>query len=128
MKYCKSTHGLHRQLVDYCKEIEMKKTKSILFESSTEKLFYNHLINNGIKFDYQVSMDRYRIDFLLKTRDNYLCVELDGSSHAGKQSYDYSRDKFLESCGYDVLRIANEYFENNIDEIITNLKCRTCKI
>jgi len=126
--FIKTTHGLHRQLLDYCEDIRIKKNNMTSFESSTEKLFYQHLSNSGIKFEYQVPIGKYRIDFMLKTLDTYLCIELDGSSHDGKQSYDYSRDKFLNNHGYSILRIPNDYLKENINEIVSNLKTMTCLV
>jgi superfamily I DNA and/or RNA helicase len=123
-QFCIKTTGLHKQLLNYCTEIQRRQA-SPTFESTTEEFFYQELIRSGIYFEYQVPIGRYRVDFLLKMNDKYLCIEIDGGQHLQNKSYDYSRDEFLKGIGYEVIRMPNNYVERNCQEIINSLK-QTC--
>lgn len=120
-KFCAKTSGIHKRLLKYCMENQNRKTNPI-FESPTEAFFYKELIKSRIPFEYQVPIGRYRVDYLLKMNDKYLCIELDGGQHQQNQSYDYSRDKFLKEKGYEVIRFPNNHLEQNCQEIIGYLQ------
>lgn len=54
-------------------------------------------------------------------RQKKIIVEIDGSSHNGKQEYDSMRDGYLESLGYQVLRIPFGSHER-MNEVINILR------
>ncbi len=57
----------------------------------------------------------YIADFLFpKSR---LIVELDGSFHDGRESYDERRDSVLQAAGYTVIRFKNEEIYRDCDRI-----------
>lgn len=63
------------------------------------------LKGGGIKFDLQVRVPPYRLDFLV---DGWLCVEIDGAEwHSAPEQVerDRIRDEYLVEKGYTVLRI-----------------------
>lgn len=57
---------------------------------------------NGHKFKRQAPIGTYVVDFVAPSLK--LIVELDGSQHADQQEYDAARTKYLNECGYRVLR------------------------
>ena len=61
----------------------------------------------GLRFRRQQVIGPFIVDFVcLEAR---LIVELDGSQHHGEehQWYDYRRTKYLQACGYRVVRFNN---------------------
>lgn len=71
-----------------------------------EKKFAERMENEGLFFKSQVIIGNYIVDFLIgKT-----IVEIDGYSHfeAEQAAYDVQRTNYLESKGYNVIRVRNE--------------------
>ncbi len=63
------------------------------------------LVADGVRLDFQVEEDRYRVDFLVNT---WLVVEIDGAAyHSSPEAVarDQKRDRVFETLGYTVLRI-----------------------
>jgi very-short-patch-repair endonuclease len=79
----------------------------------------------GVKVRRQVPIGRYIVDFLCEERR--LIIELDGSQHYEPEGRrrDKTRDDYLHTQGYSVLRIDNldllQYPDSILEEIITNL-------
>ena len=67
---------------------------------------------DSLKIPYmtQKIMGFYILDFALPTK--MLNIEVDGLIHDQRKNYDYLRDKFMEKCGYIVLRIPNSEVYN----------------
>ena len=59
----------------------------------------------GFKFRRQVTIGPYIVDFLC--HEARLIVEVDGSQHQARGSYDLQRTRYLERCGFHVLRYWN---------------------
>jgi very-short-patch-repair endonuclease len=57
-----------------------------------------------IDFDRQKVIGNYIVDFYVKRLR--LIIEIDGSSHIGKEVYDRKRQNYLESLGLRVYRIS----------------------
>jgi len=71
--------------------------------TKAELIFKNRLIDKQIPFQTQKIIQPYIVDFLIgKT-----IIELDGSSHDGREEYDEKRTAFLNKLGYDVIRVKN---------------------
>ena len=60
----------------------------------------------GHKFKRQAPIGAYVVDFVAPALK--LIVELDGSQHAQQQKYDAARTRFLNGCGYRVLRFGDD--------------------
>ncbi len=60
---------------------------------------------NGIQFYRQRPIGNFIVDFLASAVQ--LVIEVDGSQHQEKKTYDDRRTQFLESKGYTVLRFNN---------------------
>jgi very-short-patch-repair endonuclease len=84
-----------------------------------EKQFWWRVRNRalgGYKFKRQVLIGSYIADFVCIER--MLIVELDGSQHVNRKSYDEKRDAFLQSKGFRVIRIWDSYFLENPDGVM----------
>ena len=66
----------------------------------------------GHLFYRQHSIDCYIVDFYCPARK--LVIELDGSHHIDNKEYDEMRTKYLNSCGYKVIRFWNSEVKNNL--------------
>jgi len=71
-----------------------------------------------LKFKRQVAIGSYIADF--SCFEKMLIVELDGSEHAEDMARrnDEKRTKFLENCGYNILRFWNNEVGNNIEGVL----------
>ncbi len=69
-------------------------------DSTAELIFYDLLIKNNIKFEFQKTLGVYRIDYMI---DDYLIIELDGIGH--NQQHDGIRDAYCKRLGYKILRV-----------------------
>lgn len=75
----------------------------------------------GCKFRRQQPIENYIVDFVCF--DKRIVVELDGGQHSVNKDSDSTRDEYLKSNGFDVLRFwNNEIFENlnGVLEVIRN--------
>ncbi|MGE3317585.1 MAG: endonuclease domain-containing protein [Planctomycetaceae bacterium] len=76
--------------------------------SDAEAFVWSQLRNrrfHGFKFRRQVPVGRFIADFACL--DRMLLIELDGGQHSLRRSYDASRDQWLASEGYRVIRFWN---------------------
>lgn len=71
---------------------------------------------NGYKFVREYAIGIYIADFVC--RQQKVIVEIDGGQHGDAVDYDNERTKFLESCGYKVLRFWNDEVFTNINEVL----------
>jgi very-short-patch-repair endonuclease len=70
----------------------------------------------GIKFVRQMVFGpAYVADFA--ARQQRLVIELDGDSHAGRETYDAARTAYIESKGFRVIRFSNSDVMTNIDGV-----------
>ena len=75
-------------------------------ENLPEVLFWMQVTKGGfhkIDFDRQRVIGNYIVDFYVKKLG--LVIEIDGSSHIGKEEYDKEREEYLCSLGLRVYRI-----------------------
>ena len=80
----------------------------------------------GFKFDRQVPIGQYIVDFLC--HEEKLILEVDGATHgdAHEVAYDEKRTLLLEKTGYRVVRCLNadvfENLEGVLDTILLKLQ------
>jgi very-short-patch-repair endonuclease len=74
----------------------------------------------SIKFRRQKVIGRYIVDFA--ARDPMIVVEIDGDSHAETAEYDADRTRYLESCGYRVVRFGNSDVMTNLEGVLSKLQ------
>lgn len=70
----------------------------------------------GYKFTRQVVFGPYIADFAC--RSERLIIELDGDSHAARETYDMKRSTELAARGYRVLRFPNSEVHENIEGVL----------
>ncbi len=88
-----------------------------------EALFWNQNKSgklNGLDFDRQKIIGNNIVDFYCAEKD--VIIELDGSSHDGKEEYDKKRDDFLISLGLTVIHIVVIDVLRNMEGVLVFLK------
>ena len=70
----------------------------------------------GYDFDRQKIIGNYIVDFYCGNCG--VIIEIDGSSHDDKQSYDATRDAYLESLGLNVIHIAAIEVLQNLEGVM----------
>jgi len=88
-----------------------------------EALFWNQIKSaklNGLDFDRQKIIGNYIVDFYCAEKN--AVIELDGSSHVGREDYDKQRDDFLISLGLTVIHIGVADVLNNMEGVLAFLK------
>ena len=77
----------------------------------SEVIFWNAVKNkqiDGLDFDRQRVIGNYIVDFYCPALQ--MIIEIDGTSHDGKQEYDRKRDAYLHSLGLHVFH----FYENDV--------------
>ncbi len=86
--------------------------------SRAEKYIWKSLLSKnkqGVKFKRQRPIDHFIVDFF--AQEIGLIIEIDGSSHLSKASYDAYRQQKLESLGFTVIRFSEGDVIQNIDAV-----------
>lgn len=78
----------------------------------------------GSKFRRQHSVGGYILDFY--NHEKKFIIEIDGGVHISNEAreYDAVRDKYFTDLGYVILRFPNYEIDNNIDEVLMQIKSR----
>ena len=90
--------------------------------TDAERLLWSRLRRRqlaGFKFRRQHQIGLYICDFA--SLDGKLVVELDGSQHATRLSYDERRDRFLRSAGFRVLRFWNGDVLGRAEQVVDTI-------
>jgi very-short-patch-repair endonuclease len=74
--------------------------------TEVEKVFVNWFESFDTDFEFQKPIGKYVIDFFFPKLN--ICLEIDGRGHHSRSNADITRDKYLRSLGYSVLRISVE--------------------
>jgi very-short-patch-repair endonuclease len=86
-------------------------------DSKIEQIFYDILIVNEIPFQFQVSIGRYRADYLIH---KFLVVEIDGPRH--EKEKDERRDNYMRKMGYKILRVPTWLLCMDSKAVIKSIK------
>lgn len=70
----------------------------------------------GFRFRRQVTLGPYIVDYLC--HEARLIVELDEAPDTLRASYDLLRTRYLEKCGFRVLRYWNTSLSHNLEEVL----------
>lgn len=92
-------------------------------ENLSEVLFWMQVTKGGfhkIDFDRQRVIGSYIVDFYVKKLG--LVIEIDGSSHIGKEEYDRGREDYLRSLGLRIYRIEVIDIMKRMGKVITELE------
>ncbi len=74
----------------------------------------------GAKFRRQVVIGPYIADFACRL-PKMLVVEVDGETHAGRETYDRARTNELKVRGYEVMRFTNSDVMTNLDGVLLTI-------
>ena len=89
----------------------------------SEVLFWLQVRNNtfwSIDFDRQRVIGNFIVDFYVKSIG--LVIEIDGSSHDGKEEFDKDREAFLKDLGLKVYRISDSRVKHNLFTVMAELE------
>jgi very-short-patch-repair endonuclease len=75
---------------------------------------------HDIDFDRQRIIGNYIVDFYVKKLS--LVIEIDGSSHNDKDTYDARRDIYLKSLGLKIYRISEPNIMNDLENAMIGLE------
>ena len=91
----------------------------------SEVVLWNELKNSkfcGLDFTRQAVVGSYIADFLCEAKK--IIIEIDGSSHVGREEYDRVRDEYLAAAGYRVVRVSTDDIKYNLDNFLHGLQKR----
>lgn len=90
--------------------------------TAAERVLWQSLRRNqlvGLHFRRQQPIDGFIADFYCHALG--LVVEIDGDSHAGRESYDRVRDEILASRGLRILRVTNTDVLDNLASVLNTI-------
>lgn len=90
--------------------------------TDAEKLLWRHLRNRllaDFRFRRQEPIGSYVVDFVCF--ESKLVVEADGGQHEEQIEADAARTRYLQSCGYQVLRFWNHEILGNINGVLEHI-------
>jgi very-short-patch-repair endonuclease len=73
-----------------------------------------------IDFDRQRIIGNFIVDFYVKKLG--LIIEIDGTSHNGKEEYDEMREKYLKALDLRVFRISDLRVKHDLDNVMKELE------
>lgn len=73
-----------------------------------------------LDFDRQTVIGNYIVDFFCPNAN--VVIEIDGSSHIGKEEYDQNRDLYLERLGLTVIHIQVKLVLYHLDRTMLDLE------
>jgi len=97
---------------------ELRKSNNL-----SEILFWKKVKNkqfHNLDFDRQKIIGNYIVDFYVK--EFGIIVEIDGSSHIGKEDYDEIRETFLENLGIKVFKTLDLEVKVNLEGVLKGLE------
>lgn len=74
----------------------------------------------GLDFDRQKIIGNYIADFYCANAQ--VVIEIDGSSHNGKEDYDLARDQYMEGLGLTIIRISDKRVKKEMKAVLQFLK------
>jgi len=116
--YCRYTKNLpfNKNLKEKAKALRKARNLSeVLFWMEVHKgKFWS------IDFDRQRIIGNYIVDFYVKSL--CLVIEIDGSSHIGKEDYDEQRETYLKDLGLNIYRIDDLDVKRKLSEMMRALE------
>ena len=74
----------------------------------------------GFQFNRQKPLGKFVVDFYCKSL--YLVIEVDGSSHDGREEYDRDREIDLQKLGLTILRFPDRDVRKNIRGVLKTIE------
>lgn len=112
-----------RKLIPYNPELKEKARALRNNSTNTEILLWGFLKGRqvrGYDFHRQKPIGEYIVDFFCN--ELMLAIEIDGTSHAGKEKYDSERQTKLEKLGVRFLRFDDDYVYYSCDGVIRTIE------
>ena len=83
-----------------------------------EEILWNELRNNklGVKIRRQHSIVEYVVDFYCPKYK--LAIEIDGSTHKGREGYDNLRTEYIKSLGIKTIRFWGGQIRNDLNSVL----------
>ena len=106
---------MHNRLTPLAKQLRRNST-------TAETLLWRKLRNrqmNGHKFRRQQPLGPYIADFVC--HELRLIIELDGGQHANTLDRDQTRDAYLRTLGYKILRFWNNEVLENLEGVLMSI-------
>lgn len=97
-QYYEKKHNI-RPVGDILKDVRTLVKKESA-DSKAEKIFFDMLIERGLRFEFQFPIGPYRVDYLFA---GFLVLELDGPQHS--KDHDDRRDEYMRKMGYKIIRV-----------------------
>jgi very-short-patch-repair endonuclease len=92
-------------------------------QTDAERALWFHLRGKrfaGVKFKRQKPVGPYIVDFVAV--NGKWVIELDGGQHQERQAYDEERTRYLENCGYRVLRFWNNECLTEMEAVLERIR------
>jgi very-short-patch-repair endonuclease len=108
-----------RQIIPYNPNLKERARQLRNQSTLSEVLLWNRLKQKqlrGLQFLRQKPLDAFIVDFFCY--DLLLAIEIDGSSHDGKEDYDRRRQQRLKSFGIRFLRFTDHDVKTNIEGVL----------
>lgn len=112
--------NLNRKLIKVARNLRKEST-------NTERFLWRHLRRHqlaDLKFRRQQPIGRYVVDFVCFER--HIIVEVDGGQHQENKDKDITRDIWLESQGFRVLRFWDNEVLTNIQGVLEMIRESCC--
>ncbi|WP_034341916.1 endonuclease domain-containing protein [Deinococcus misasensis] len=103
--------------------LQTQRARTLRHKSTpAEETLWQHLRNRqlGAKFRRQHPLPPFYADFFCA--EHLLVIELDGSSHLGREGYDLWRTQQLEQRGCKVLRFQNWEVHRNLEGVLEQIR------
>jgi leucyl-tRNA synthetase len=107
-----------KQMTQYCRQMRRKPTHAELH-------LKKELQRKGIRFRSQRPIDYYIVDFLIFMKA--IVIEVDGGYHftPDQKIKDEARQKYIESKGFEVIRVTNtQVFTNDLEYMYKRIRTK----
>ncbi len=121
----KNTKIYHNTITELPYNPKLKdRAKALRYAENLSEVLFWMQVHKGhfykIDFDRQRIIGNYIVDFYVKKLS--LVIEIDGSSHIGKEDYDAQRENYLKSLGLKIFRIPVTDVLQNMGKAISDLE------
>lgn len=116
---CRQRDGILGDLIRFVEDVQT------LRETSPHELeLFSRLVTEGLDPKVHSHVGDIEVDFMLENRARgvKLAVEVDGTQHKDQEHQDQARDAFLQSRGYNVVRIPTRSIEETPAEAVHEVK------
>jgi very-short-patch-repair endonuclease len=113
---------LRREIIEYNHKLKERARELRNNATPMEKKLWQFIKGKqieGFDFHRQKPINNFILDFYCC--ELKLAIEIDGSSHIGKEDYDRERQNIIEKYGISFLRFTNNDVKNNLDGVIATI-------